>query len=533
MNDLSKVMNAATGVRPTPELPPVSSTSFALSNSTLHLVPPAVKKPTYDRSALKAGIVHFGPGAFARAHLFDYVEDLVEQGRHDLGIIAVCPRKPEIRDLLKPQDNLYTIRAGSHGERSDRIIGCVKDTIFAGDDRKGVVELIAAPDTQYVTMAVTQKGYHFDNNNQLDLKSQDIQKSLANADEPTAVVAYIVEAMALRMARGLPGITVISCDNVVNNGTNLKGTLLAYANERAKARNNGVLDEEGKQLTHWIEENVPCPNTMVDRITPAYEPAHTKLLEAHHNIHDKAPIKTEASKSFVIDGAFADRLPGLDQVGAKYDNHVSLYVRAKNRLLNGAHMVMGLVGRLSGYTYAHEVMADPDLKKFVVGVTDEMIGTLEGTDDLNLVAYRDSLLERFSNPYMEDKLQRLARNGESKLNRLTDPISELRGDLQQYPHLMTALAGWVAYLKNADASPDPKQAGAFPIEDPVSYANGYVAKAKELNGHIAPFLALEKVWGILREREGFHEAMQAGWEKVGVVDDPAVKRTLSLDFRPQ
>ena len=499
--------------------------AFLLNNKNLHKVPTTVQKPTYNRDDLKHGIVHFGPGQFACAHFFEYVEDLVEGGRMDLGVTAVCPNNPERRDLLAPQDNLYTISAGSGEEREDRqdrVIGCIKDVLVASEDRKKIVNLIADPSTQIVTMTVTQKGYHFDDNHQLNLKSEDIQKSLANADEPTAVVAYLVEAMAIRMKNNQPGLTVLSCDNVVNNGTNLKGTLLAYANERSKARNNGLLDEQAKALTHWIEENVVCPNTMVDRITPKYERSQTEVLQGDHGFTDNAPIKTEPSRAFVIDSAYANVLPELDKVGAKFDDHVSLYVRAKNRMLNGAHMVMGLMGRLEGHTYAHEVMEDPKLREFVVNVMDEMIGTLEGSDDLNLEQYRDSLLVRFSNRYMGDELQRLARNGLSKLGRILDPIKELRGDLQQYPYLMTSAAAWVGYLKRADDSHEVK--GDFHIEDAAAYGvkdekgvvkDKYVEHAKMLNGHIAPFLAQANVWGSLREREGFHEAMQEGWAALG------------------
>lgn len=511
-----------------------------LSNATLRKLPDTVQTPQYNRSDLRHGIVHLGLGAFARAHLFEYIEDLVENhGRLDLGITAVCPNRADLRDLLAPQDYLYTISAVDQGGQRDRVIGCLKDVIVAKENRKRVVELIAHPDTQYVTMTVTQSGYHFDTSNQLNLRSEDIQQSLANADEPTVVVAYLVEAMALRQERGLPGVTLISCDNAVNNGTNLKGSLLAYANERAKARNNGVLDEQAKSLTHWIEDNVRSPNTMVDRITPKYEPAHTTALQTGHGYTDQAPTRTETSKAFVIDRAYAGVLPALDQVEAKYDEHVSLYVRAKNRLLNGAHMVMGLMGRLKGHTYAHEVMEDPHLRDFVVKVTDEMIGTLDGTPDLDLVKYRDSLLERFSNRAMADELQRLARNGGGKLGRILDPISELRGDLRQYPYLMTAAAAWVGYLKRADDSHEVK--GGFHIEDAAAYSEekGYVAKAKQLNGQIAPFLAQADVWGALRQREGFHEAMQEGWEalaKGGLLTPkpkhpPAGPPTQGLDSR--
>src|SRR3954469_7123905 len=104
---------------------PEPSALNRLSDASLGQIPAAVLTPAYDRGATRIGIVHFGPGAFHRAHQAFYVDRMLAS-RPDLAICAVSLRTPDLRDALAPQDGLYAL-AEREAEPSVRVIGSIKE----------------------------------------------------------------------------------------------------------------------------------------------------------------------------------------------------------------------------------------------------------------------------------------------------------------------------------------------------------------------------------------------------------------------
>ena len=77
-----------------------------------HLASLSVPVPGYDRSAVTAGIVHFGVGGFHRAHQAMYLDRLMEQGlAEEWGIcgVGVMASDARMRDVMRAQDSLYTL----------------------------------------------------------------------------------------------------------------------------------------------------------------------------------------------------------------------------------------------------------------------------------------------------------------------------------------------------------------------------------------------------------------------------------------
>jgi len=68
------------------------------------VLPANILRPDYDRSAQKAGIVHFGIGAFHRAHQAVYTDNAMNAGERDWGIIGVSLRSPAVAEQMTPQD---------------------------------------------------------------------------------------------------------------------------------------------------------------------------------------------------------------------------------------------------------------------------------------------------------------------------------------------------------------------------------------------------------------------------------------------
>ena len=214
---------------------------------------PGVAQPGYDREKVQVGIVHFGPGAFHRAHQAAYVDSLLETDPR-WGICAVSLKSPGVRDALAPQDGLYVLAQLDH-QTSFRVIGSILEVLVAPEDPPAVFARLSAPMTRLVTLTVTEKGYCLTGDGQLDLAHPDIAHDLAHPREPVSVIGYLVEGLRLRRLAGLTPYVVAACDNLADNGWRLKAATVAFARTFYP------------DLAAWIEAEGCFPRTMVDSIT--------------------------------------------------------------------------------------------------------------------------------------------------------------------------------------------------------------------------------------------------------------------------
>ncbi len=202
---------------------------MGLSNATLGDLPASVARPSYDRTALTPGIVHIGPGAFHRAHQAAYVDAILA---HDprWAISAVALNSTSVAEALGPQDGLYTL-ALLDQETRYRVIGSITELLTA-HRRDALLSRIAAPTTRLVTTTVTEKGYHLTGEGALDLDAPAIVRELDGA-EPSTLSGWLVAGLAARRASGGGAITLLSCDNLADNGHRFRRSVrdLAAARE--------------------------------------------------------------------------------------------------------------------------------------------------------------------------------------------------------------------------------------------------------------------------------------------------------------
>ena len=230
-----------------------------LSERTLPQVPSTVLRPSYDRASTRIGTVHFGPGAFHRAHQAFYFDRLLERDKNR-AICAVSLKTRSVRDALAPQDGLYTL-VEIDAVPTVRVIGSIREVLVAAEDPTSVSRRLCAPDTSLITITVTEKGYCLDGTGDLDFDHPDIVHDLGKPETPRSLVGWLVRGLQLRHEHGLAPCPVVSCDNLPDNGTTLRRAVLAFAARRDRA------------LAGWIEEQARFPRTMVDSITPATDAA--------------------------------------------------------------------------------------------------------------------------------------------------------------------------------------------------------------------------------------------------------------------
>ncbi len=405
-----------------------------LSAAFLKSVPANVRVPDYDRATVSAGIVHLGIGAFHRAHMAVYVDDLLA-GDPSWGIVGASLRRPDTKEALEPQDGLYTIAVRDAAGTHPRVIGSILSVMDANSQRDDLLALMADPSIRIVSLTVTEKGYcHDPATGELDRTHPDIVHDLANPAAPKSAPGMLVEALARRKAAGLAPFTVMSCDNLPNNGQTAKRIVTTLASLR------------DAELGKWVEA-VAFPSTMVDRIVPSTTDADRAEIAGLIGAEDAWPIMTEPFTQWVIEDNFPSGRPGFETVGAQLVDDVEPFEHMKLRMLNGSHSTMAYSGYLGGYEYIADVMGDPAYVKLIHGLmTEEVMPTLD-MPGVDLGGYRDELLERFRNPALKHRTWQIAMDGSQKLpQRLLGTIRDRLKTGQGIERLALGVAAWMRYV---------------------------------------------------------------------------------------
>ena len=464
--------------------------------------------PTYDRAAVRPGIVHLGLGAFPRAHLAYYMDALLHTGQPSAsswGLAGVGVRAEDraVGEALRAQDGLYTVvgRGGSaadqgEGEVEVRVVGSVVEYIFAPDEPQRLLDRLLSPHTRIVSLTVTEGGYDSDKNPEIDADSdrypqyQRLLEAATGSSQstdsspvswPRSAFGWIVLGLDGRRRLGLPAYSVLSMDNVQLNGEVTKRCLLHIA-------------RRVPELSAHIGDTC-CPSAMVDRIVPVTTPELVAFVRTRYGVEDRWPVLPEQYMQWVVEDAqpFPSGRPPLELLApasADSDRYNVLLVRdvanfehMKLRLLNASHSGICYLACLAGYRFIYEAMADPlfveHMRRFM---DDEVTDTLPPVPSIDLQRYKRTLVERFANSNIRDTVRRVCQNGASKWPKFLVPT--LRHRLEQWHeagsgelhlhHSALIVAAWLRYLDGVD-----DDGHAIAIEDGTAERLGLLDLAAE------------------------------------------------------
>ena len=413
----------------------ITAVTEFLTPARVRHVAPGVQLPAYDRGAIGVGIVHFGPGAFHRVHQAWFVEKLLSKDPR-WGICAVSLRRPDVRDALGPQEGLYTLVTLDE-TISFQVVGALREILVAPENPARVLDRLCAPATRVVTITVTEKGYCLRPDGSLDAEHADILWDIQNPREPRSLIGFLVEALDRRQRAGLAPLTIISCDNLVDNGTRLGTAVVQLAQRR------------GRELGDWIRAQVMFPRTMVDSITPATTEALRVRVADAIGVADRWPVQREGFVQWVIEDRLHADGPDWATAGVIVTDDVSGYERAKLRLLNGAHSTLAYLGLLAGLETVSEAMAHPDLAQFVTALMrEEILPSVTPPRGLDLNLYVQAVLKRFRNPALRHALRQIAWDGSQKLPfRLLGTIADNLAASRPIGRLCTATAAWMHFVR--------------------------------------------------------------------------------------
>ncbi|MFD7021189.1 mannitol dehydrogenase family protein [Promicromonospora sukumoe] len=381
------------------------------------------------------GIVHLGIGAFHRAHQAVYTERAaIATGDTTWGILGVTQRSATVRDQLRPQGGVYSVLTAGEQESSVELIGSVVDVAYPAEETERVLATIAAPTTHVVTLTITEKGYARRPDGSLDADAVrgDLEALAAGAGGAAGVVAggaagaeggvvaegevqpaasaigLLVRGLAARAASGAP-ITVLTCDNMVDNGRVLE----RLVREAADAALPGP---EGDTLRAFLDQSVTFPCSMVDRIVPATTPEQRDQVEQTLGVRDEGLVVGEPFAQWVIEDRFAGPRPAWEAAGATLTKDVAPFEQAKLRLLNGTHSLVAYAGWLAGHSTIAGGVTDPEIaERARQYLFEDALPTLTAPEGLDLRQYGEQILARFANPHTGHTTAQVAMDGTQKI----------------------------------------------------------------------------------------------------------------------
>ena len=380
-----------------------------LNRAALARLPDAVARPVFDAGHLKSGIVHLGIGAFHRAHQAVFTEDAIAAHGGDWGIVGASLKQPSVPDALTAQDCLYTVECLGTAARY-RVMGVIRQALFAPRDRAALLAALAAPSTHVVTLTLSEKGYCLAADGSLDFSHPDVAADLVRPGQPDSAIGWLALALAERRRTSAGSLTILSCDNLKSNGPKLQAAVTAFAERCWPA------------LSAWIAANTAFPATLVDCIVPASDAAHRARVANALGLADQASVQREEFAQWAIEDRFAGPVPAWAAAGAEIVADISGHERLKLHVLNGTHSALAYLGLPRGHTYVRQAIADPHLAAFL----DDMVAReiAPALAPLDVASYWRRVKGRFQNPMLDHRLAQIAEDGSLKLPQRLFPLVE-------------------------------------------------------------------------------------------------------------
>ncbi|ABM02003.1 fructuronate reductase [Psychromonas ingrahamii 37] len=459
-----------------------------------------VIRPNYNRTALNSRIVHLGFGAFHRAHQALFTSEMLEETGSDWGICEInLFGGEELIKQLRAQDHLFSVAEKGADATLVKIAGSVVESLHPTlDGQQAVLEKMAEEQVAIVSMTITEKGYCADPaTGRLDANNALIKADLSHPAEPNSAIGYIVEALRMRKERGIKPFTVMSCDNVQENGHVARASVLGFA---------ALVD---KDLAAWIEANVTFPSTMVDRIVPAVTAETLSEIAALLGVNDPCGIACEPFRQWVIEDNFVNGRPEWNLVGAEFVPDVVPFEEMKLRMLNGSHSFLAYLGYLGGYAHISDTMTNKDYRKAAFDMMMKaQAPSLKMPEGADLEGYANLLIDRFTNPSLKHQTWQIAMDGSQKIpQRMGGSLRFHLANGSDYKWLAMGIAGWMVYISGED-----EKSQAIDVRDPMREQFQAIYKQHGKNNSvIKALLGIEAVFStdLIQNNEFVEQVTQA------------------------
>ena len=391
-------------------------------------------------------IIHLGLGRFHRGHQAVYFQHLSEMGDSRWGVVSFSMRSSDVRDQMIAVNLKYPVIELSAHKEEVKWVESIREVHAANSEINELIKAFENPQIEIVTITVTERGYSLDSQGKFNINSSEIQSDLKHPKQPQSAIGILALGLQARSQKNLPGLSVISCDNLKENGHKVQDGVESY------------LSALGDRATlNWLKTTVTFLNTMVDRIVPALTQERTLELESKLDVKNSGLIATEEFSQWIIEDNFQQARPPWDKVGVQFVEDVRPFEEIKLKLLNASHSYLSFEGQNRGYQFVHEAINDKDLSLRVQSLYGEVIPLLHAPSGYDLHQYTQRLIERFKNNKSPHQLKQIAVDGSIKLTQRIIPSLEV-AILKDLPrtNLIQVIASWLNYCwKFRDELNDP------------------------------------------------------------------------------
>ena len=444
-------------------------------------------------------IMQFGEGNFLRAFVDWIVNSVNKATDFNAGVVVVQPMPFGRCKELAEADGLYTLYLqglqDGKAVRQHEVIKCLQDFINPFEQYDKYLEYALSDDLEMIISNTTEAGIAFDPN--------DTDFSKCPVSYPGKLLAFLEK----RYQAGKKGLYIIPCELIDHNGATLREVLIKLANH----------NNMDPKFIKWISEENKFFNTLVDRIVPGYPRNEAEEFQLDLGYQDQNMVVGEIFHLWCIDAQTVDNkeeaaanLAALKAIlptekaglNVLFVESIVPYKQRKVKILNGSHTTLVPVSYLAGVDAVKETIEDAELGKFVKEfIFDEVIPTIDIPHD-QMVAYSNSVLERYMNPYVHHLLMSIALNSSTKYKERVLPsvlqYIERKNALPK--HALFSLAALIVFYRGVRLS----DGSAIKIEDTntpfvellhdlwASYDNT-VEGAKKI---VSTVLGLKDHWGV-------------------------------------
>ena len=516
-----------------------------------------IRLPAYDPAKVTAVTektprwVHFGIGNIFRIFMGGIADTLIENGEMDTGITCLETFDFEVTEkIYKPYDNLaLCVTLHSDGTVDKKVTGSLSEAIaLCPEDesaRKRAEEIFTAPSLQMVSFTITEKGYELKDKDgeYFEYIKQDLENGPAGSfhSAMTLVTALLVK----RFEAGAIPVALVSMDNVSQNGSKLRNSVLEIA---SCWKEKGFLSESAFAYIS-DESKVSFPWTMIDKITPRPDEGVRDMLTAD-GMEDMdivitgkktyiAPfVNAEGPQYLVIEDSFPNGRPPFEKAGVYMTDRDTVNASERMKVtvcLNPVHSALGPYGEILGISRFSDVMKDPDLLKLA-----HRIGPVEGMEVvvdpkiLSPEAFMEELLtERFPNPYIPDTCQRLCVDISQmvgvRFGVTIKAYMEKYGDARRLIAIPLAIAGYMRYLLGTGDDGTPYELAPDPVNGQLQkdlLEGGIkIGNPASLTDQLHPILSNEVIFGVDLYKAGIGETIEQMFREE-IEGSGAVRKTL-------
>ncbi|TDG37631.1 tagaturonate reductase [Pedobacter changchengzhani] len=405
-----------------------------------------VAKPNLDVLALPEKVIQFGTGVLLRGLPDYFIDKANRQGIFNGRVLVVKSTSTGITDAFATQDNLYTVcvKGIENGENFEEYIinSSISRVLSASANWAEILKAAHNPEMQIVISNTTEVGI---------IMSEDKITEQPPRSYPGKLLAFLFERFTAFNGSAESGMVILPTELISDNADKLKEILLELA----------IANKLSWDFIQWLKTANHFCKTLVDRIVPGKLPADTqKQTENLLGYTDELMIMAEPFRLWAIESpkesvqeilSFASADKGIFIVPS-----ISKFKELKLRLLNGTHTLSCGLALLSGFSTVKEAMADEHFANYVSRLMNEEIAPSVVNEDITLkeaIEFANSVIDRFSNPFLDHQWKAITLNYTSKIQLRNIPLIRKYYSLNAQAPSLTAL-GFAAYLVFMDTQKD-------------------------------------------------------------------------------